>query len=51
MVLQFGNQLKIDMGIGRKLRRGTIRPVVDENGKVLYFIDKKGRRIDPLKLI
>jgi ribosomal protein L24E len=39
------------MGIGRKLRRGTIRPVVDENGNVLFFIDKKGRRIDPLKQI
>jgi hypothetical protein len=39
------------MGIGRKLRRGTIRPVVDENGNVLFFIDKKGRRVNPLNLI
>jgi hypothetical protein len=39
------------MGIGRKLRRGTLQPVVDANGKVLYFINKKGRRVDPLKLI
>jgi len=39
------------MGIGRKIRRGTIRPVFDKNGEVAFFIDKKGRRVDPLKLI
>ena len=37
------------MGIGRKIRRGTLRPVFNDKGKVEYFVDKKGRRVNPLK--